>query len=381
MAKKQWTWNDDRGGFVADLQLPKLQAWQNRWSIGPEGVEGPFDDDSLGDLEPPVQVVLLGGPDETGFGARHRATKPTKAQIAAYQRLSDDDAALDLALAQYLLKAATSTDGIGGMPFPEPADFDDPEQRRRLAHVRTPEGIRELFHLESISILDDSRKGLAYVRLEFESDIDPEHGVAVVVHGTTPIGIGQMGDDDLGLPLDERADEIAAALAAGNLTAASEALAAAASDPRNGEGIRTLSAAAAKLPKGRTLRVSLRIETPPVRRLDRSQFGGRSCQYVLSVDVGGSQTILNIPDSPAQDYLRAGAWPRPLFAPIIQWPQLTPSWETVEVLEVDVNKSLRLGRTVGTPRPDLHEAAVSAWRQGVDAQEAATRDVAPLKEY
>jgi hypothetical protein len=381
MAKAKWTWSDDRGGFVANLPLPKLQAWRNRWQVGPSGVEGPFDEEHVDNASHAVEVVLLGRRDEDGFGQRRRASKPAKAQLAAYERLPQDDAALDVALASYLLTAATSGAGIGGVQLPDPADFDDPQQRLRIAQVWTPEGIRELFHLEGISILDEQRTGLAYVRLDFESDLDPEHGVAVVVYGTTPVGIGQMGDDDLGMVVDERADAVAAAESAVDFDAVKKALAAALNDPRNRAGIWALSAAAAELPAGRTLRVSLRIETPPVRRLERLHYASRSCQYVLSVDVGDSQTIVNVPDSPAQDYLRAGAWPRPLFAPILQWPALTPMWETVGVVEVDVAKSLRLRRTVETPRPDLREVAASAWRQGLDSQEAATRGVAPMEEY
>jgi hypothetical protein len=64
-----------------------------------------------------------------------------------------------------------------------------------------------------------------------------------------------------------------------------------------------------------------------------------------------------------------------LFAPIVQWPYLTPAWDTVQALEVDDAKSLRLGRWVGNARPELLDAAVSAWRQGLDAQEAAARNV------
>jgi hypothetical protein len=89
----------------------------------------------------------------------------------------------------------------------------------------------------------------------------------------------------------------------------------------------------------------------------------------------GAQAVVNPVGLPAQDYLRAGAWPLPLFAPIVRWPQLTPLWDTVQVLEADVAKSLRIGRWVGTARPDLAETAVAAWRQGFDAAEAKRRGV------
>ena len=232
--------------------------------------------------------------------------------------------------------------------------------------------------MQGIAILDEKKARLAYVRFDFDSGVDQEHGVAVVLHGTTPVGLGGAGEDDLGLALGEHDEEAAEVQRA--LQPNAQALAAALSDARNGDGIRALSRAAAELPPGRTLRLTLRIETPPVRRLERLWYGSRTCRYDLSVDVGGSQTTINATDSPAQDYLRAGPWPLPLFAPILQWPQLTPFWDTVQVLDADVAKSMRLNKWVGTPRPDLHEAAAAAWRQGLDAQEAATRGVAPLED-
>jgi hypothetical protein len=286
--------------------------------------------------------------------------------------LAGDEVALDEAIAQYLLQAITSPSR--GINFPGPTDFDDPEQQRRVAHLLTPAGVRELFRLQRIHVLDRKKKGLAYLHFNFDSELDPEHGFVVVVHGTAPVGIGQLGEADLGLPLGE-SDALAAAAqqAAKN---ARQAIAAALIDARNGPGIHALSSAAAQLPAGRSLRISIRIKTPPFRFHEAFTVGeAGTCSYELSVQVGRSLTVVNATDSPAQDYLYPGPWPLTLFAPIVQWPYLTPAWDTVQALEVDDAKSLRLGRWVGNARPELLDAAVSAWRQGLDAQEAAARNV------
>ena len=156
----------------------------------------------------PRKSCCSGRSMKTGLARRRRTTRPAKVQVAAYQRLPQDDTLLDTVLANYLLMAATSGPDIGGVQIPEPADFDEPEQRQRLTRLRTTEGIRELFHLDGITIVAESKAGLAYVRFEYEPEFDPEHGVAIVVHGTTPVGIGQVGDDDLGLPVGSREDEV-----------------------------------------------------------------------------------------------------------------------------------------------------------------------------
>jgi hypothetical protein len=91
-----------------------------------------------------------------------------------------------------------------------------------------------------------------------------------VVHGTRPIGIGQLGEDGLGTPVPTSEDEIAAAESEANERR--QILEAASTDTRNCEGIRILTLAASKLPSGRKLRVSLRIQTPPVTRVERALY-------------------------------------------------------------------------------------------------------------
>jgi hypothetical protein len=219
--------------------------------------------------------------------------------------------------------------------------------------------------------LGQQKSGLAYVRLEFESGLDVEHGLVVVVHGTRPIGIGQLGEDGLGTPVPTSEDEIAAAESEANERR--QILEAASTDTRNCEGIRILTLAASKLPSGRKLRVSLRIQTPPVTRVERALYP--RCQYDVFVDVGGKHAIYKDTYTPRQDSLCPGPWPLPLFAPIVQWPKLTPLWETIQVMDADVAKSRRMGHWVGAARPDLVEAATSAWRQGLDPAQARARGV------
>ena len=68
------------------------------------------------------------------------------------------------------------------------------------------------------------------------------------------------------------------------------------------------------------------------------------------MDVGGSRATFNATDSPAQDYLFAVPLAAFVIRRILQWPQLTPFWETVEVLDVDDAKSMR-SRSLGRYHP------------------------------
>ena len=102
MAKSKWTWSDDHDGFLVRLLLPRLQAWRSRWHVGRDAVDGPFDDDDDPADPAGIEVSLLGPADEDG--ERRRTDKPAKAQVAALERLPEDESALDEAIAENRIK-------------------------------------------------------------------------------------------------------------------------------------------------------------------------------------------------------------------------------------------------------------------------------------
>jgi hypothetical protein len=139
------------------------------------------------------------------------------------------------------------------------------------------------------------------------------------------------------------------------------------------EGIVVLSQAAEKLPAGHGLIVSIEIKSPPVTRVEKAYY--HECHYRLSIDVRGDKVTFNDMQSARQDYLHAGPWPAMLFAPILEWPDLTPLWDTIEVREFDWPKAMRKRKYEGPLREDLYDAARSALEQAFNAEEAAARGI------
>jgi hypothetical protein len=138
-------------------------------------------------------------------------------------------------------------------------------------------------------------------------------------------------------------------------------------------GIAALAQAAWRLPKGQDILVSIQIKSPPVTRVEKAY--DHECHYRLSILVQDDKVTFNSMNSGRQEYLYAGKWPTFLFTPILQWPELTPLWPTLEVVEYDWAKALKKRNYQGLPRPDLLEHARSALEQAFDAEEAAARGI------
>ena len=139
-------------------------------------------------------------------------------------------------------------------------------------------------------------------------------------------------------------------------------------------GIGILWEAAAKLAPQWGLAVTLQIKTPPVTRIEKTYYP-EECHYVLTIDVRRDHVTFKDMHTPRQDYLFAGQWPSFLFAPILQWPDLKPLWETLEVQEFDWPTATKKRNYRPTPRADLLAAARGALEQAFDAQEAAARGI------
>ncbi len=140
-------------------------------------------------------------------------------------------------------------------------------------------------------------------------------------------------------------------------------------------GIAVLSAAAAALPAGITLRLQIEMTSPPVTRVEKVYYAEVGCHYRLTFEVNNGQVTFNDTRSPRQDYLHAKHWVDGLFAPILQWPKLTPLWETLSVQEFALGKALKSRKYVPAPRDDLISAARSALEQAFDSGEASARGI------
>ncbi len=74
------------------------------------------------------------------------------------------------------------------------------------------------------------------------------------------------------------------------------------------------------------------------------------------------------PNCPTRDR----SWPNSLFAPITQWPDLRPLWETVDVKEINLQLTTAKRGYEGQPRADLIAAALE---QGFNADDAVARNI------
>jgi len=140
-------------------------------------------------------------------------------------------------------------------------------------------------------------------------------------------------------------------------------------------GLVQLTEEAGKLPAGTGLVLSLQIKSPPVTRIEKTYYPLAGCHYRLTIDVRGQHVTFNDMTSARQDYLYAQEWPTFLFAPILQWPELTPLWETLEVREFDWNKAMKKRKYEGVLRDDLKAAAREALEQAFDPEEAEARRI------
>jgi hypothetical protein len=153
---------------------------------------------------------------------------------------------------------------------------------------------------------------------------------------------------------------------------------AAANDAKNDlPGLAELTAAANQLPTGKTLRLQIEMTSPPVTQLEKVYYAQVGCHYRLTFEFGNAQVTYNDTRSPRQDYLHANNWPDALFLPIVQWPALTPLWDTLQVVEFELSKAVKSRNYSPTPRSDLSAAARITLEQAFTPAAAAARGVKP----
>jgi hypothetical protein len=373
MTEIAWKWSKRNRGWVTKVALPRLAAWHNAWSVFYGRIDGPSDREDAADRT--IQVVAM-APEE---GARPDA--PSPAQSAALARLSADEAALAEALAEYLFQVMR--DGQLGQIVPEPGDAENADEFRIYERLHCQEGMRELFHLEGVEILPDDEDGLAHLVFAFASGLDEEHGTSVCAHGTRVLSHGGLGDQG-GWPPPSEEDMAAMAAMLGSRGTVGDprarlrqVLEAALADPANGNGIRELTRAALALIDDPTqhLELTVRIDTPPVTRVEKIYYGkAGKLSYDLTLPLGQEYVIYKDSMTPRQAGLNNAPWPLTLFAAQCKWPAAQPQWDTVRVRRVDQAKSQRKGKTMGPELPELQSAAVEAWREGFDPAKLAARN-------
>ncbi len=107
---------------------------------------------------------------------------PTRAQLAAYEFLKSEHAAIAAAILTKLLTV-----------YPDMKwAYDDAvdETWPKLPDVTEPGGFRSLMGLATVHVLSVERDGLAYVGFEFGCDWEDEHGLGVLTHRTRVLDIG-----------------------------------------------------------------------------------------------------------------------------------------------------------------------------------------------
>jgi hypothetical protein len=366
-----WKWSKKNHGWRTQVSLPRLGAWRCLWNVFPGSVDGPHDAEEDADR---ALDVLASAPQE---GPRPDA--PSAAQAAAFTRLAADEEALERALAQYLFDVMR--EGRLGYVIPEPGDAENDDELRLFQRLHRPEAMRELVRLDQIEILADEEDGLAHVVLYFESAFDAEHGLSVCIHGTRVLSHGGMGDQGGWPPPDEEDFTGMAALFGmpgpqDERRLLRQALEAALADAANGEDIRALTRAALALADdpNQQLEITVRIDTPPVTRVEKVYYGqAGTLSYDLTIGVGLNYVLYKDSTTPRQAGLQGAPWPLSLFAAQCKWPAARPRWETVKVRRIDRAASMRKAKPMGPELPELRAAAEAAVREGFDPARLAAR--------
>jgi hypothetical protein len=368
----EWKWSKKYHAWRTQISLSRLGAWRCLWNVLPGEVydaEPDEDDDPDRSLD-----VLAATPEEV-----KRPDAPSPAQTAALARLFADDEALEQALAQYLFDVMR--EGQLGCIIPEPGDAENDDQLRQYQHLHRPEAMQELLRLVGIEIMPDDEEGLAHVVLNFDSAFDDEHGLSVCVHGTQVLSHGGLGDQG-GWPPPSEEDLAQMAAMFGSAGPRDErqlrrqALESALADPVNSEEIRLLTRAALALVDDphQQVEITVRIDTPPVTRIEKVYYGqAGTLSYDLTIAVGLNYVIYKDSNTPRQAGLQGAPWPLSLFAAQCKWPAARPRWDTVEVRQIDTMASLRKNKRTGPERPELRAAAEAALREGFDPTRLAQR--------
>lgn len=159
------TWNDY--SWAAEVRLPSWAGFQSR--------RGPYA--SVSDARPSDGTARLTVDAEA-------QAPPTQEQVAAFQHLLDNEAAVAEAVALALLDY---------YPGEREAYLDayDIEESDDVPEVTDITGLCRLVGLSSVHVLSLARDGVACVGFEFGCVWDGEHGAGVMTHRGRVIAVGQ----------------------------------------------------------------------------------------------------------------------------------------------------------------------------------------------
>jgi hypothetical protein len=360
-----WKWSKKNRAWRTEVSLPRLGAWRCLWNVLPGSVyEAEADtEEAAGQALHVLALAPAEGP---------RPDAPSPAQAAALAHLTENEEVLEQALVQYLFEVMR--EGQLGCIIPEPGDAENEDELRLYQHLHRPDAMCELLRLIGVEIMDDDEEGLAHVVLGFESAFDEEHGLSVCVYGTRALSHGGLGDQGgWPPPSEEDLAEMAAMFGRpgprDECQARCQALESALVDPANSEEIRVLTQAALALAGdlNQQIEITLRIDTPPVTRVEKVYYGrAGTLSYDLTIVVGLDCVIYKDSSTPRQAGLQGAPWPLSLFAAQCKWPDARPRWDTVEVRQIDTKASMRRNKRIGPERPELRTAAEAALREGFD---------------
>jgi hypothetical protein len=159
------TW--DEYSWAGEVRLPSWAGFQSR--------RGPYA--SVSDKRPSDGTARL------TVDAEAKA-RPTPEQVAAFQHLVDNEAAVAAAVGRALLDY---------YPGEREAYLDayDLEDSDEVPEVTDLTGLRSLVGLSSIHVLSLARDGMACIGFEFGCVWDGEHGAGVMTHRGRVIATGQ----------------------------------------------------------------------------------------------------------------------------------------------------------------------------------------------
>jgi hypothetical protein len=153
----------DQFFWVGDVVLPSWAGFQAR-----RGAYGAISSRKASDGTARLSIAPL---DSTA------RSHPMLEQVAAYQHLLENEAAVADAVVRALLEYCPG----------EAYDGDDEE----LMNVSDPADLRPLIGLSSVHVLNVFHNGMACVGFEFGCVWDEEHGAGVMTHNGRVISTGQ----------------------------------------------------------------------------------------------------------------------------------------------------------------------------------------------
>lgn len=178
--------------YATRLALPTLADCYIKWTIDPDGIEGPLEDERPTKRRGETTLVVKSA-SKSGPGVEQRQ---------AFDFLLANEAKVGKSVLKYLLEETKESYWDQVLP---PADDTSPGDKKRIKRLQTAVGFRELVELTGVTILGQSKDCCAYVVFDFNSALDEEHGFSVLMHRDQPLSFAGSGEQGGGPPPEKRA--------------------------------------------------------------------------------------------------------------------------------------------------------------------------------